>query len=115
LKKTRPVTAFTVGAVIGAVAMFGFKNAQQSAPVMSCSGRVQLDTASHEDLRLNNSVYMDNRDAPNGRMYLQFKDDQAMNNMLGKRVTVTGRLKSVELDSGDSITVMAVDIAEQLE
>lgn len=99
---------------MGAIAIFGYINSQRHDPVMSCTGRVQLDTASHEDLRLNNAIYIDDLDAPHGRMYLRFKNDGKMNDAIGKHVRATGPLKSVQLDSGESITELWVNDIQYL-
>lgn len=112
--KVHLLIAITLGVVIGAVAMFAYIDSQRRDPVMSCSGRVQLDTASHEDLRLNNAIFIDNPGAPHGRIYLRFKEDKTMNDPIGKQVTVTGSLKSVKLDNGESITELDVEDIQYL-
>lgn len=99
---------FVLGALIGALAMSGVHRSQHLDPVMSSSGRVQLDTATHEDARLNNAVFIDNPDAPQGRMFLRFSDDKTMNAAIGKKVTVTGSLHAVKLGDGRTITELLV-------
>ncbi len=108
------LTTFAAGILAGAIAMFGYVHFQRHDPVMSCTGRVQLDTASHEDLRLNNAVFIDDLDAPRGQMYLRFRNDRAMNEAIGKHVTATGPLKSVQLENGESITELQVSNIQYL-
>lgn len=110
----RLLMTFIVGVLIGAIAMFGYVGSQRRDPVMNCTGRVQLDTASHEDLRLNNAIFIDDLDAPRGRMYLRFKTDKSMNDAIGKYVTATGPLKSVQLDNGEFMTELWVDDIQYL-
>lgn len=112
--KARLLITFTVGVLIGAIAMFGYVDTQHHDPVMSSTGCVQIDTASYEDLRLNNAIFINDLDAPRGQLYLRFKDDKTMNAAIGKYVTATGPLKSVLLDSGESITELWVDDIQYL-
>lgn len=105
---TRTPAIFVLGALIGALATSGYTGFQQQDPVMSSSGRVQVDTASHEDVRLNNAVFIDNPDAPQGRMFLKFNDEKTMNEAIGKNVTVTGPLHSMQLNDGRTITELQV-------
>lgn len=99
---------FALGALVGALAMSGFAQFRHEDPVMSASGRVQLDTASHGDPHLNNAIFINDPDAPQGRMYLKFSNDGMMNEAIGKNVTATGSLQSVKLDDGASITELHV-------
>jgi hypothetical protein len=107
--KLRLLTTFTVGFLIGAFAMFAYVSSKRHDPVMSCTGLVKLDTASHEDLRLNNAIFIDEVDAPRGRMYLRFNSDRTMNEAIGKYVIATGSLSFMKLDNGDSITELRVN------
>lgn len=102
----RLLTILALAILIGAFAIFTYVDSQR--PVMSYTGRVQLETASHEALPLNNAIFIQNSDAPRGRIYLRFKDDHAMNDAIGKEVTVSGSLESVQLDDGESISIMEV-------
>lgn len=109
--RMRLLTVFTLGVIIGGIAMFGCISFRQRDPVMSCSGSVQLDATSNNNLGLDNAIFIDDPDAPSGRMYVRFKNDRSMNDAIGKRVKVTGPLKSVQLDNGASITELeAADI-----
>lgn len=105
---TRTPVIFALGALIGALAMAGFTRSLHRDPIMSSSGRVQLETATHEDARLNNAVFIDNPDAPLGRMFLRFGDDKAMNEAIGKNVTVSGSLHAIQLGDGRTITELQV-------
>lgn len=102
------LTTFALGALIGGIAITGLIHSQHRDPVMSCSGRVQLDTASYDDAHLSNALFIENPDAPQGRMYLKFNNDRTMNEAIGKSVTATGSLRSVKLDNGGSITELLV-------
>lgn len=110
----RLLTTLTVGILIGAFAMFAYVSSERHDPVMSCTGLVKLDTASHEDVRLNNAIFIDDMDAPRGRMYLRFHSDRTMNEAIGKYVTATGPLLSVKLDNGESFTELQVNDLQYL-
>jgi hypothetical protein len=106
--KARIPAIFALGTLIGALAMSGYSRLQHRDPVLSSTGRVQVDTISHADPRLDNAVFIDNPDAPLGRMFLKFRDDETMNEAIGKNVTVTGSLHAVQLDDGQTMTELHV-------
>ena len=45
---------------------------------------------------------------------IRFTDDMKMNDAIGKHITVTGSLKSVKLDNGESISELDADNIQYL-
>lgn len=106
--KLRLLTTFVLGMLIGGVAVFTTEIFQHRDPMLACSGRVQLDTTSPEDLRLNGAVFIENSGAYNGRVYLRFTSDAARNHAIGKNATLTGVLRAVRIDDGNYISELLV-------
>ncbi len=104
----RLLATFVLGLLSGGIAVYVLGVYQQRDPVLACTGRVQLDTTSPEDLRLNGAIFIDNSGAHNGRIYLRFKDDAAMNEAIGKNATLTGALKAIRIDDGKYISELLV-------
>lgn len=108
----RLLTIFVLGLLTGGIAVSVLGVYQQRDPVLACTGRVQLDTTSPEDLRLNGAIFVDNSGAHNGRIYLRFRDDAAMNDAIGKNATLTGALKATRIDDGRYISELLVGHVE---
>jgi hypothetical protein len=106
--KVRLFIVFTFGVVLGCIGAILFIRISEPAPAIAFIGKVQLDTASYEDIRLNNAMFIENPGAPDGRVYLRFTDDRIMNDTVGKQVQVSGQLKSVKMEKGHFITELTV-------
>jgi hypothetical protein len=106
--KVRLFIVFIFGVVLGCIGAISYIGISEPAPVIGFIGKVQLDTASHEDIRLNNAMFIENPGAPDGRVYLRFTDDKIMNDTVGKQVQVSGQLKSVKMEKGHFITELTV-------
>jgi hypothetical protein len=113
--KVRLFIVFTFGVVLGCIAAISYMRISEPAPAIAFIGKVQLDTASHEDIRLNNAMFIENPGAPDGRVYLRFTDDKIMNDTVGKQVQVSGQLKSVKLEKGHFITELTVINVDQVD
>ena len=116
--KSRLFLVFLLGVLIGFALANGFmtnRPSPPSPPVVSITGQEKLDTATHEDPHLNNAIFIRNQGVPHGRVYLRFNDDQVMNEVIGKNVTVMGHLTSARCDNGDSITELLVESVSQIE
>lgn len=94
--------------LVVAIAIFVNVHFQNKDRVVTYTGVVRLDTASYEDLKLNNAIYIDNSDAPSGRLYLRFKNNQTLNDAIGKQVKVFGLKETSQLDNGELIWVLQV-------
>lgn len=105
---------FTFGVILGNTVAISYIRMGEPAPAISFIGKAQLDTASQEDTRLNNAIFIDNPGAPHRRVYLRFSDNKIMNDTIGKQVQVTGRLKSVKLEKGYFISELTVINVEQV-
>ena len=82
---------------------------------VNISGVLQIDSASHEDLYLNNAIYISSPSAPDGRIYLQFRSNKQLNTAWdanGANVELTGEIKSHILDSGEPVTEIHVQTFE---
>ncbi|AFZ01608.1 hypothetical protein [Calothrix sp. PCC 6303] len=106
--KVRLFIVFTFGVVLGCIGAISYIRISEPAPAIAFIGKVQLDTASYKDIRLNNAMFIENPGAPDGRVYLRFTDDKIMNDTVGKQVQVSGQLKSVKLEKGHFITELTV-------
>lgn len=113
--KGRLFSMFLLGLLAGLGAAYGYLTIRRALPVASFAGQVQLDTASHEDLRLEHGIFIENHGAPLGRVYLRFHDNKIMNDTIAKKVTVSGRLRSTRLDNGNSITELLVESVSPIE
>jgi hypothetical protein len=113
--KVRLFIVFTFGVVLGCIAAISYMRISEPAPAIAFIGKVQLDTASHEDIRLNNAMFIENPGAPDGRVYLRFTDDRIMNDTIGKHVQVSGQLKSVKMENGHFITELTVINVDQVD
>lgn len=98
--------------LVVAITIFAYVNFQNKELMMSYSGVVKLDSASYEDLKLNNAVYINQLDAPNGRLHLRFNDKKTLNDAIGKQVKLSGLQKTVRLDNGESIWELQVNKVE---
>jgi hypothetical protein len=98
--------------LVVASAIFAFVNFQNKEQMMSYKGVVKLDTASYEDLKLNNAIYIDYSDAPSDRLYLRFKDNQTPKDVIGNQVRVFGRKETSQLDNGEFIWELRVNDVE---
>jgi len=94
-----------IGAIIGAVVVF------QILPdtSLSVTGTVVLDTATHEDARLDGAAFMAIPQIEGGRLYLRFPDAAAMNRAVGQTVTVEGQLRRIDIGGGQSAPALVVD------
>jgi hypothetical protein len=58
--KVRLFIVFTFGVVLGCIAAILYIGISEPAPVIGFIGKVQLDTASYKDIRLNNAMFIEN-------------------------------------------------------
>ncbi len=84
-------------------------------PEISFKGRAVLDTATYQNPYLNNAIYLDNPALTEDRIYLFFQDDITMNAIIGKKVTVSGFLKTVNIGDGLDVTELTVVNVEYQE
>lgn len=113
--KFRLLIAFALSILFGAVGARIYLRTQQNAPTISFTGIAQLDTASHQELQLNNAIFIENAGAPDGRVYLKFNDGRTLNDSIGKQVQVSGQLRSVKLESGNFISELLVEKVQQIK
>ena len=99
--------ALAIGVCIGVAACYWIPGPK---PV-SIKGILELDTATHQDLYLNNAMYIVSPTAPNGRIYLKFRANKELKHASGAirdNVELTGVMKSHILDSGEPVNEIQV-------
>jgi len=95
--------------------MFWYFNIFKPQPTIRFSGIAVLDTASYKNLYFNNSIYFQDSTIVVDKIYLRFQDDVAMNAVIDKKVVVSGRLKTVDIGDGESVTELQVLNVESIE
>ncbi|AKG20000.1 hypothetical protein IJ00_00565 [Calothrix sp. 336/3] len=106
--KIQSIIMLIFGFILGCIAVTSYITIRETTPVITCIGKVKLDTASYEDIPLNNATFMENPGVPSGRLYMRFTNSKTMSHTIGKFVKVNGRIKSVILKNGDLINEMIV-------
>ncbi|MFN0021805.1 MAG: hypothetical protein ACKVP0_26460 [Pirellulaceae bacterium] len=107
------IMSFLIGALLGSLLTVLYFSSSNPEPQITLNGLAVLDTASHQDMYLNNAIHLDGPATINGPIYLRFADDKMMNGAIGKTVSVSGSLTAVKLDNGTYVTEMTVRNTQQ--
>lgn len=111
---------FIRGILIGLIPAVLYIFIREQTPAISCVGRVQVDSFSHSpdspwiDA---GGIFIENREAPNERLYLEFKNNKLLNDAIAtqKKVMLTGKLEYVTLNSGELIAQLRVNNIDQVD
>jgi hypothetical protein len=103
MKAKQFVAGLCLGMVVGALAATGVYRDREDPPVhLDLSGTVQIDSATHEDLRQDGGPYLDEPVLLDW-IYLTSEtiDINDLYNLYGKRVRVSGQARAIRLKSGN--------------
>jgi hypothetical protein len=107
--------SFLVGIILGCMIMFWYLTIFKPQPTISLGGMTTFDTATYENLYFTNAIYLQDPTIVKDTIYLRFRDDDAMNAVIDKRVVVSGKLNTVDIGDGEKVTELDVLRVEQIK
>ena len=98
-----------LGAILGALATAGVYRANEKPVQLDISGTARVDTATHEDSHLDNSLYVD-RAVLQGPVYLWSEtiDINDLYRFADKPVRISGRASTTLLKAGYSVVELEI-------
>ena len=113
--KTKPfAVGLCLGAVLGALATFGFYQATEEPVYLHIAGAIEVDTATHREGYLDNAIYFPGTVVLQEPVYLN-SENIDLYPFAGKSVSVAGPVETWLVKDGYSILEMDVQDIRQIQ